>query len=116
MQRCSAAVDRRTRRRRQSQRILKEQRPLIRQRHSRGRAPRTNVGVTGYNIGELAAISTTTSCTVTGLKAKRTYSFTVRAIDAAGNQSAASAAVSVTTPDSCPFDYDSEPDLEGFHR
>lgn len=62
-----------------------------------------NVGVTGYNVyqdGTLAAISPTTSYTVTGLKANTVYSFTVRAIDAAGNLSGASNAVSVRTADS----------------
>ncbi len=41
--------------------------------------------------------STSTSYTVTGLSAATAYSFTVRAKDAAGNVSAASAAVSATT-------------------
>jgi endoglucanase Acf2/chitodextrinase len=59
-----------------------------------------NVGVTGYDIYNgtaLAGSSTGTSYTVTGLAANTTYSFTVRAKDAAGNVSAASAAVSATT-------------------
>jgi chitodextrinase len=59
-----------------------------------------NVGVTGYEIyqnGTLKGTSTTTSYNVTGLTAATTYSFTVKAKDAAGNVSAASAAKSVTT-------------------
>lgn len=60
-----------------------------------------NVGVTGYDVynGSALAGSTTgaTSYTVTGLSAGTAYSFTVKAKDAAGNQSAASSALSVTT-------------------
>ncbi|TFE19744.1 chitinase [Cohnella luojiensis] len=59
-----------------------------------------NVGVTGYDIFKgttLAGTSTTTSFTVTGLTASTAYSFTVKAKDAAGNVSAASNAISVTT-------------------
>ncbi|MGE0088836.1 MAG: GEVED domain-containing protein [Bacteroidales bacterium] len=59
-----------------------------------------NVGVTGYEIyqnGTLKGTSTTTSYSVTGLTAATTYSFTVKAKDAAGNVSAASTAKSVTT-------------------
>ena len=50
-----------------------------------------------YNGSSLAATVTTTSATVTDLTANTTYTFTVRAIDAAGNQSAASNVVTVTT-------------------
>ncbi|WP_179215629.1 fibronectin type III domain-containing protein [Paenibacillus sp. MY03] len=60
-----------------------------------------NVGVTGYEIynGSTLAGTTTgaTSYTVTGLSASTAYSFTVKAKDAAGNISAASSALSVTT-------------------
>ncbi len=59
-----------------------------------------NVGVAGYDIYRgttLAGSSTSPSYTVTGLSASTTYSFTVRARDAAGNTSAASASLSVTT-------------------
>lgn len=59
-----------------------------------------NIGVTGYDIYRgttLAGSSATTSFTATGLTASTAYSFTVRAKDAAGNVSAASAALSVTT-------------------
>jgi hypothetical protein len=59
-----------------------------------------NIGVTGYDVyrgGTLATSVTGTSATVGGLAASTTYSFTVRARDAAGNASGASAAVSGTT-------------------
>ncbi len=61
-----------------------------------------NVGVTGYDVynGSSKVNSsdvTTTSLTVTGLTAATSYSFTVRAKDAAGNVSLTSAALSVTT-------------------
>ncbi|QNE20656.1 glycoside hydrolase [Kribbella qitaiheensis] len=59
-----------------------------------------NVAVTGYDIYRgttLAGTSSTASFTVSGLTASTAYSFTVRAKDAAGNVSAASAALAVTT-------------------
>jgi len=59
-----------------------------------------NVGVTAYEIyngSSLAATVANTSATVTGLTANTAYTFTVRAMDAAGNRSAASNAVTVTT-------------------
>lgn len=59
-----------------------------------------NVGVTGYDVYQgttLLGSTGTTSYNVTGLTASTTYSFSVRAKDAAGNISAASNAVSVTT-------------------
>ncbi|MFD7554983.1 carbohydrate binding domain-containing protein [Streptomyces sp. NPDC059835] len=59
-----------------------------------------NVGVTGYDVYQGAAkvaTATGTSTTVTGLTPATSYTFTVRAHDLAGNTSAASAAVSVTT-------------------
>ncbi|MCM3630844.1 lytic polysaccharide monooxygenase [Paenibacillus glycanilyticus] len=61
-----------------------------------------NVGVTGYKIYRgttLAATtsSTGTSYTVTGLTASTAYTFTVKSIDAAGNESGASNSLSVTT-------------------
>jgi chitinase len=64
-----------------------------------------NVGVTGYEVfvgssGTAAATASGTSATVSGLSANTTYTFTVKARDAAGNRSAASSAVSVTTPPS----------------
>lgn len=62
-----------------------------------------NVGVTGYNVykdGVLVDITTSTTYTVTGLKANTNYAFTVKAVDAAGNLSAASNQASVTTMNS----------------
>ena len=59
-----------------------------------------NVGVTGYNIyqnGTLKGTSPGTTFNVTGLSCNTTYSMTVRALDAAGNQSALSSPLSVTT-------------------
>ncbi|MFC5703158.1 carbohydrate binding domain-containing protein [Cohnella faecalis] len=59
-----------------------------------------NVAVTGYEIyrnGTKIGTSTSTSYTATGLSANTAYSFTVKAYDAAGNVSAASSALSVTT-------------------
>ncbi len=59
-----------------------------------------NVGVTGYDVyqaGVLKTSVTTTSASITGLTASTTYSFTVKAKDAAGNVSAASNALNVTT-------------------
>ncbi|QDP86412.1 T9SS type A sorting domain-containing protein [Chryseobacterium sp. SNU WT5] len=60
-----------------------------------------NVGVTGYDIYRgttLLGSTESTSATITGLSASTTYSFNVKAKDAAGNISVASNAVSVTTP------------------
>lgn len=63
-----------------------------------------NVGVTGYDIVRVnggsettVAASTTNTATVTGLTADTAYTFAVYARDAAGNRSARSATVSVTT-------------------
>ncbi|WBU39146.1 RICIN domain-containing protein [Homoserinibacter sp. YIM 151385] len=58
-----------------------------------------NVGVTGYRVyrdGVLAASTSSLSATVSGLTAGSTYTWTVRAVDAAGNISTASTAVSAT--------------------
>lgn len=59
-----------------------------------------NVGVTGYDVyqgsSKLGSV-TGTSANITSLTAGTTYSFSVRAKDAAGNVSASSAALSVTT-------------------
>ena len=59
-----------------------------------------NVGVTGYDVyrnGALLGSTTATTYAVTGLTASTTYTFTVRAKDAAGNVSVDSNTVSVTT-------------------
>ncbi|WP_443735758.1 cellulase family glycosylhydrolase [Streptomyces cylindrosporus] len=63
-----------------------------------------NVGVTGYDVVRVAdgaetrvATATGNSATVTGLTAETTYTFAVYARDAAGNRSARSATVNVTT-------------------
>jgi glucosylceramidase len=59
-----------------------------------------NTGVTGYRVYRGSALAATvagTSHTDTGLTPQTGYSYTVRAVDAAGNQSAPSAAVQVTT-------------------
>lgn len=60
-----------------------------------------NVGVVSYNIyvgATLIGNVATSPVTVTGLTPGATYTFTVRALDAAGNISAASNTVTVTTP------------------
>ena len=59
-----------------------------------------NVGVTGYEVlrdGVVIGTTTNTSLVVTGLAPSAAYRFTVRARDAAGNWSSASAAVKVKT-------------------
>ncbi|WP_435614738.1 cellulase family glycosylhydrolase [Streptomyces coelicoflavus] len=63
-----------------------------------------DTAVTGYDVVRVddgtetrTAASTTTTATVTGLTAGTTYTFAVYARDAAGNRSARSAAVEVTT-------------------
>ncbi|MBA6156765.1 fibronectin type III domain-containing protein [Tenacibaculum sp. S7007] len=59
-----------------------------------------NVGVSGYDVYQgttKIGTPTTTSYNVTGLSASTAYTFTVKAKDAAGNESAASSAVNVTT-------------------
>jgi len=64
-----------------------------------------NVGVTGYDIsrdGVKVGSSTTAGYTDATVAASKTYSYTVKAFDAAGNVSAASAALSVTTPAKTP--------------
>jgi hypothetical protein len=63
-----------------------------------------DVGVTGYQIFRngsatpTASVGATTSYRDTGLTAGTVYSYTVKAVDAAGNVSPASAAASATTP------------------
>ncbi len=60
-----------------------------------------NVGVTGYTVYKNGTKVTTvagTSYTNSGLTPETTYAYTVSASDAAGNESAQSTSVSVTTP------------------
>lgn len=57
-------------------------------------------GVTGYTVlvdGQAVGTTASTSYTITGLEAGESYTVTVRARDAAGNVSAASAPLTVTT-------------------
>ncbi|WP_412543333.1 M28 family peptidase [Longispora sp. K20-0274] len=59
-----------------------------------------NVGVTGYDVYNGSSVATTvtgTSATVSGLSPDTAYTFTVKAKDAAGNVSPASAAVNART-------------------
>jgi len=61
-------------------------------------------GVNGYNVyknGAYLKQVTTTSTTDTGLNASTSYSYTVSAVDNAGNQSAQSSPASASTP-ACP--------------
>lgn len=65
-----------------------------------------NIGVTGYDIYRNGAFLLSTSgisYTVTGLSAITTYSFYVKAKDAAGNTSNASNTISVTTSEIVPI-------------
>lgn len=67
-----------------------------------------NVEVTGYKVyrnGSNPVSVGGTSTTVSGLTANTNYTFTVTAVDAAGNESPASAGVNVTT-DGSPTTYD----------
>jgi chitodextrinase len=59
-----------------------------------------NVGVTGYNVyrnGTMLTKTTTASYSNTGLAASTSYTYTVAAVDAAGNVSSQSASASATT-------------------
>lgn len=59
-----------------------------------------NVGVTGYEVfldGSSIGTITGTAANVTGLSSNTSYSFSVRAFDAAGNNSAFSNTVNITT-------------------
>jgi hypothetical protein len=61
-----------------------------------------NVGVTGYKVYRGTVLLTTvpageSSYTVTGLSAGITYTFTVQAVDAAGNESSDGPSITVTT-------------------
>ena len=77
-----------------------------RERRARSRcswnASTDNVGVTGYRVyrgaTQIATVGTTTSYTDTTVAPGTSYSYTVRAVDAAGNLSDPSNAASATTP------------------
>ncbi|WP_432423192.1 discoidin domain-containing protein [Streptomyces pseudovenezuelae] len=61
-----------------------------------------DTGVTGYSVrqdGKLVNASGKSSVRISGLTAGRTYTFTVTARDAAGNESAPSMSLKVTMPD-----------------
>jgi endoglucanase len=63
-----------------------------------------NVGVTGYKVYEGTTVKATpssTTATVSGLAASTSHTFTITAVDAAGNESGASAPVTGTTGTSC---------------
>ncbi|MCZ8523899.1 lytic polysaccharide monooxygenase [Paenibacillus mucilaginosus] len=66
------------------------------------KAATDNVGVTGYRIfngtTQIASTNGALSANLTGLTAATAYNITVKAVDAAGNVSAASNAASFTTP------------------
>ncbi len=65
-----------------------------------------NVGVAGYDIyrnGNYLASTTSTSYNVSGLSANTTYSFYVKALDDADNESAKSNTISVTTENSASY-------------
>src|SRR5882672_8857211 len=61
-----------------------------------------DVGVTGYRVNRggalLTNVGTVTTLQNTGLSPSTTYTYTVQAVDAAGNASGQSAAASATTP------------------
>jgi hypothetical protein len=71
-----------------------------------------NTGVTGYQIlrgGSPVGTSSTTGFTNTGLAAATSYTYTIRAYDAAGNYSAASSPLTVTTSaGGTPVSYEAE--------
>ena len=75
-----------------------------------------NVGVTGYRVyrggTEIASIGVTASYTDTTVAGSTTYSYTVRATDAAGNLSDPSNTATATTPATTTFTYAPEADAE----
>jgi subtilisin family serine protease len=82
-----------------------------------------NVGVTGYDVyqnGSLIGSVTGTSADITGLTAATNYAMTVKAKDLAGNVSATSSTLNVTTADQtgggCTGGISSFPYSEGFEN
>ncbi|OAB44415.1 lytic polysaccharide monooxygenase [Paenibacillus glacialis] len=79
-----------------------------------------NVGVTGYQVFKGSSLVTTVSgstlnYSVAGLTANTAYTFSVKAIDAAGNVSSASNSVSVTTNAPDPIDTQAPTAPGGLH-
>ena len=74
-----------------------------------------NVGVTGYKVyrggTEIASLGTVTSYTDTTVAGSTTYSYTVRAVDAAGNLSDPSNTATATTPATTSFTIPAEADV-----
>ncbi|MGY3795655.1 endonuclease [Aquimarina sp. 433] len=85
-----------------------------------------NVGVTGYDVyrnGSLLSSTSNTSYTVTALSPATTYTFGVRAKDAAGNVSGLSTSINVTTENTsgggntlCSSDITTFPYSQGFEN
>ncbi|WP_299902671.1 endonuclease [uncultured Aquimarina sp.] len=85
-----------------------------------------NVGVTGYDVyrnGSLLSSTSNTSYTVTALSPATTYTFAVRAKDAAGNVSGLSTSINVTTENTsgggntlCSSDITTFPYSQGFEN
>ncbi len=76
-----------------------------------------DVGVTGYDVYSGATrvtTSTATAATVSGLAPSTTYTFTVRARDAAGNTSTPSEAVTATTGSASRFELLWQDDFDSF--
>ena len=75
-----------------------------------------NVGVTGYKVyrggTEIGSVGATTAYTDTTVAGSTTYSYTVRATDAAGNLSDPSNTATVTTPATTSFTIAPEADAE----
>src|SRR6267154_1755949 len=76
-----------------------------------------NVGVTGYRVFRagtlLATLGAVTTYQNTGLTPSTSYSYTVQAIDAAGNASAQSASASATTQQAAPVADTTAPSVPG---
>src|SRR5712671_3315228 len=76
-----------------------------------------NVGVTGYSVFrngvQVATLGAVTTYQNAGLTPSTTYSYTVQAIDAAGNASAQSASASATTQQAAPVADTTAPSVPG---